>query len=220
MYAVCFAVFTYACFSEFTHFGKRAVQMLYTLYAPIYDMSKLFTPLRNNQMRHLLKVPIESTKKHLDVATGTGRMIWLLVNMPEWQGTSTGIDCTEAMLVQARKKIPPQHQERVTFMHGDAQHLPFKKQTFDFVTCFEALEHTQSPQKTLTEISRITEDGGYILFTKVRDWVVPLLPFRALSRAQIETILRGHDVTICSYAPYFLSRYELCLARKMSISLK
>ena len=43
--------------------------------------------------------------------------------------------------------------------------LPFKKSSFNSIVSFQVLEHHMKPDKMLSEISRITKKGGYILIS-------------------------------------------------------
>lgn len=45
---------------------------------------------------------------------------------------------------------------------ADAQNLPFRSETFDFVCCSSALEHLLCPEKVVAEIHRALRPGGRI----------------------------------------------------------
>lgn len=44
-------------------------------------------------------------------------------------------------------------------------HLPFESSVFDFVTCMEGVEHVINPSQLISELSRITKDGGCVIIT-------------------------------------------------------
>jgi len=48
---------------------------------------------------------------------------------------------------------------------GDAQNLPFEKETFDVVFCSQVLEHLPEPQKALDEFARVLRPGGRLVLT-------------------------------------------------------
>lgn len=45
---------------------------------------------------------------------------------------------------------------------GDGHGLPFPDDDFDYVLCFETLEHVESPHQVLTELARVCRPGGRV----------------------------------------------------------
>ncbi len=45
---------------------------------------------------------------------------------------------------------------------GDAHGMPFDDASFDFVLCFETLEHAENPHQLLTELARVCKPGGRV----------------------------------------------------------
>src|SRR2546427_10538230 len=49
----------------------------------------------------------------------------------------------------------------VSIRQGDLNgELPFDDQSFDYVTCLEALEHIENPQQAIREFARLLRPGG------------------------------------------------------------
>jgi SAM-dependent methyltransferase len=48
---------------------------------------------------------------------------------------------------------------------GDGQELPFDDGSFDYVLCFETLEHVESPPKLLEELARVCRPGGRVFIS-------------------------------------------------------
>lgn len=68
---------------------------------------------------------------------------------------------------------------------GDGQELPFADSSFDYVLCFETLEHVESPIQLLEELGRVcTPDGSLFLS-------IPWVP-RTFVRARNTGINRGY----------------------------
>lgn len=61
--------------------------------------------------------------------------------------------------------VVPFKGERYGFIKADGQNLPFKDNTFDIVYSLGAIEHFHSPQKAVSESSRVLKRDGQVLFT-------------------------------------------------------
>jgi 2-polyprenyl-3-methyl-5-hydroxy-6-metoxy-1,4-benzoquinol methylase len=48
---------------------------------------------------------------------------------------------------------------------GDAEHMPFKKSSFDLITCFETIEHLNNPELMLNDVHQILKPNGVFLFS-------------------------------------------------------
>lgn len=48
---------------------------------------------------------------------------------------------------------------------ADAQSLPLKEASYEFVLCTEMLEHVEDPQKVINEIYRVLKEGGVCILT-------------------------------------------------------
>lgn len=66
-----------------------------------------------------------------------------------------GIDVYSKALNLARKKYP-----RIKFIKANAHKLPFQKNAFDLIVCFETIEHVVDPIKVLKEIRRVLRPSG------------------------------------------------------------
>mmetsp|Transcript_45780 Transcript_45780/g.88049 ORF Transcript_45780/g.88049 Transcript_45780/m.88049 type:complete len:280 (+) Transcript_45780:21-860(+) len=100
----------------------------------------------------------------LEVAVGTGRCFEALASADAVQNY-IGIDCTEEMLDEARKKLKGcAFPARV--VAGDAHCLPFDDHLFDTVIgslCLCSLEH---PDTALLEMARVCRPDGQILLVE------------------------------------------------------
>jgi demethylmenaquinone methyltransferase/2-methoxy-6-polyprenyl-1,4-benzoquinol methylase len=91
----------------------------------------------------------------LDVATGTGMVARALARRG---ATVTALDQSEAMLNVARARDHP----GITFVHGEAERLPFADASFDALTFTYLLRYVDDPAATLTELARVVIPGGRI----------------------------------------------------------
>lgn len=67
----------------------------------------------------------------------------------------TGVDIYPAAVNFAKIRYP-----HINFLVTDAHKLPFYKNSFDLVICYETIEHVVDPKKILQEIRRITKQDG------------------------------------------------------------
>lgn len=49
--------------------------------------------------------------------------------------------------------------------YADAQHLPFRRESFDLILCTEVLEHVPEPAQALSEMERVITPQGHIILT-------------------------------------------------------
>lgn len=94
----------------------------------------------------------------LDVATGTGHTALALADAG---AEVTGLDPTPAMLDEARGLARACGlADRVRFVEGVAEALPFPDATFDIVTCRRAAHHFPDIPLAVREMARVLRPGG------------------------------------------------------------
>lgn len=97
----------------------------------------------------------------LDVATGTGLVAFGLARRG---ATVTGLDQSEQMLAGARNRAArhPDLVNRITFVQGEAEHLPFPDNEFDALTFTYLLRYVDDPAATMRELARVLKPGARI----------------------------------------------------------
>lgn len=177
--------------AEGTYLGPRVVALMYDWSAGAYDRVKRFVP---SDEQWFLGLPLARCLSPspaplvLDVATGTGRLPRALFRQPAFRGRVIGLDLSRGMLRQAVQRTS-QFADRLTFVWQGASHLPFRGDTFDAVTCLEALEFTPDPRQVLEELMRVLRPGGILLVTNRVGRDAKLLPGRAFPPDTFETML-------------------------------
>ena len=98
--------------------------------------------------------------KILDIAAGTGDFsIALAKNFTA--SSVTAMDLTPAMLEIGREKSEKAgFQERIEFVEGDVNCLPFEDESFDMATCAFGFRNFPSAQKSLRETARVLKPGA------------------------------------------------------------
>ncbi len=165
---VAVALYVEIYFYEGVHLGSWVQARLYDQWADRYDQDKaesqrhdadlLVRPLR----QALAGVPEPFV---LDVATGTGRLPDALLCEPGFAGRIVALDISEGMLACAASKLAA-HGDRVALMQHGALGLPFPDNTFDAVSCLEALELMAGVEEPLAELARVLRPGGVLLTSR------------------------------------------------------
>jgi ubiquinone/menaquinone biosynthesis C-methylase UbiE len=117
------------------------------------------------QLYHHIAENIDFRNKAL-VEVGCGRGGGLFYIVKRWSPYSaTGIDIskTSVRFCNDNFKI-----EGLTFLHGDAQHLPFENQSCDIVINVESSHRYENFEGFLTEVHRILCNGGLFLLADYR----------------------------------------------------
>jgi len=202
--------------AEGAYLGPGIVTLLYDWSARIYERIKQydsgdeqwFLGLPLARALELIPAPLV-----LDVATGTGRLPRALLRQPPFEGRVIGLDLSRRMLREAVRKTT-QFEDRLTYIWQDARCLPFDDNTFDAVTCLEALEFTPRPREVLAELVRVLRPGGVLLTTNRVGRDARFLPGRVFPRDQFEQVLRELPLEQIRVRPW-QQDYDLAWAIKV-----
>lgn len=127
--------------------------------------------------RRVLKlVKSKNPDSILDIATGTGD---LAIKFAENINATriVGLDLSEGMLSMAQKKVNGTRLEnKVKFIKGDSESLPFEDESFDVITVSFGIRNFENLEKGLSEIRRTLKTGG--LFVILETSVPQKFPFR------------------------------------------
>ncbi|MEZ4517325.1 MAG: class I SAM-dependent methyltransferase [Chloroflexota bacterium] len=200
--------------TEGVFLGRRVVVWLYDLAAHRYDDIKQFDPDSESAfviwpLRRRLQNPAPLV---LDVATGTGRLPYFLLQEPAFNGRVIGLDASEKMLRGAQGKLQG-YGERAALVQQSAQDLPFPDGAFDAVTCLEALEFLPDDTAALREMVRVLMPGGVLLVTRRCGPDARFFLDRDRSPEEFEALLSGMGLTEIIIQPWQLE-YDLVWAIK------
>ena len=116
------------------------------------------------------------------------------------------------MLEQAADKLADNHfDDYVTWLWATAETLPFDDDSFDLVTCLEALEFMPEPERVLAECCRVLRPGGILMTTRRVNtiWFFK----RVWSRQQMQTLLENQAMEAVKFLRWQID-YEQVWARK------
>src|SRR5690606_9228164 len=111
----------------------------------------------------------------LEVGAGTG------MSFPIYplHADVTGVDLSEEMLQQARRKIAEENWSHIRVLQMNAEQLEFEDSSFDVVTSFHVISVVSNPRQMMSEIIRVCKPGGRILivnhFRSNNPWIARMV---------------------------------------------
>ena len=113
---------------------------------------RLFHAWRVHMLRERIGEQRLADARMLDVGDTDGLIL------KELGQSGTGFNLSEAPLRNIRAN-------GIEAVGGDGHGLPFADDEFDYVLCFETLEHVESPHEVLTELARVCRPGGRVFIS-------------------------------------------------------
>lgn len=144
---------------------RRSGEGARDLFRPLpkrYDLLvELFSFGQNSRWRRRMvdEVAAAGPKTILDVATGTAGVAEQMAARTD--ANVIGIDITEEMVRVGSEKVAREGlKERIQFVVGTGERLPFRDATFDALVFTYLLRYVPDPAETLRELARVTRPGG------------------------------------------------------------
>jgi ubiquinone/menaquinone biosynthesis methyltransferase len=143
---------------------RHALDLFAGLPSRYHRMGAILSFGQDPRWRRALVAGIEPRpdQRLLDVATGTGLVAFELAR----RGCRevVGVDQSEQMLAVARAELAaePELADRVRFITGEAERLPFADAEFDALTFTYLLRYVDDPASTMRELARVVAPGGRI----------------------------------------------------------
>lgn len=140
--------------------GVEYVEKVYNRYSRFYDLifGRVFHSGR--EMAPML-LELRPEMKLLEVGVGTGLSLPMLPRTVK----ITGIDLSQKMLDQARKRLELEDlKNHVELIKMDATHLEFPDNSFDRVLAAYFISTVPDPVKVVEEMKRVCRPGGYLVF--------------------------------------------------------
>ncbi|AIF43565.1 demethylmenaquinone methyltransferase [Virgibacillus sp. SK37] len=109
------------------------------------------------------RMQVEEGAMALDVCCGTGDWAISLAEKIGTSGEIIGLDFSENMLSVAKQKKKQHNIKQLQFIHGNAMELPFKDNTFDYVTIGFGLRNVPDYMTVLQEMYRVVKPGGKVV---------------------------------------------------------
>ena len=162
----------------------------------------------------------------LDAGCGTGAMLGMFKkDCPD--KNYTGIDLSKKMIETAKKK----HMERVRFVVGDCELLPFADNSFDVVTCSMSFHHYPNPENFFISLRHVLRPGGRLILRDMASssglimWFINHIEIplanKVLKKGDVHCYTKADLQKLCSAGGLKLERYEVrkgfrlhCVVRK------
>ena len=158
----------------------------------------------------------------LDLATGTGD--FAVASLRANPVKITAADISEGMMSLGRKKIANAGLEnKISFVRGDAEQLPFETSCFDAITIAFGVRNFQNLEAGLTDMLRVLKPGGTVVileFSKPQGWFKPFYGFYFKFILPLVGRLVSRDTAAYTYLPAsvnafpqgeeFMSRMRAC----------
>lgn len=177
---------------------------LYDTIGRTYDTTRRADPdLVRRLARHL---NLTAGARYLDVGCGTGNYTVALQNLG---ARMHGVELSSTMLSKARLK-----NDRVTWIHGNAEQLPFRDRSFAGAIATFTIHHMKNPWRTFAEVYRTLDSGRFSIFTadhpQMRGyWLAEYFPAaiarvieKMQSAEEIERNLRAAGFSTVEYEPW------------------
>lgn len=129
--------------------------------------AKGYTSIRSHSQaleKLVSSASLSREKEVLDIACGSGIVS---CEFAKYSRHVTGIDLTEAMLEEAKKRQAELGIENVSWQVGDVAFLPFEDECFSIVVSRFGFHHFVDPLQILQEMKRVCQRGGKVMVVDV-----------------------------------------------------
>ena len=154
---------------------KQHIGQLFDRIAGTYDgLNHGLSLSIDKRWRRKTVAQLQPVEHVLDVAIGTADLTIEMLRRGKAQRV-TGIDLSREMMARGRLKVERgrsakgrrrsgyRNEDRVEFVYGNAQAMPFEDASFDAVTCAFGCRNFQNLDEGLREMYRVLRPGGQVV---------------------------------------------------------
>lgn len=171
--------------------------------------------LREKELKNRFKQHLSRIEKYkhggnlLDLGCGIGYFIEVATLSNNYFWKTTGLELNKSLIIRSKSET------RYRITNGSISKLPFRKNSFDCITCFDVLEHDVSLKKNLFEIKKILKKGGIVVIQAPNykslmaywagqkwDWWAPADHILHFSFNFLITLLKENDFEILEACTY------------------
>jgi len=142
--------------------GKNAYH-----WKPLYEVGML---RQNPRLHARYDIPIRILSERLDISDSEGLDVGcgdgvLLYKVRKMGGKITGLDYSSEGIKAAKEKLTSYGVRSKNIIESSCYDMPFKNESFDYVTSTEVIEHLEDVGVYLNEIQRVLRPGGLFVCT-------------------------------------------------------
>lgn len=126
-----------------------------------YRKSKLHSEMAE---RFLLLAAPQPGERVLDIATGTGFVSIPCASLVGEKGGVVGVDISPGMLEQAAEDLEAAGLKNLELVEADAENLDYPGESFDLITCCNALPYMSDVPRALSNWLEFLRPGGRLVF--------------------------------------------------------
>lgn len=130
--------------------------------------------MRRVRDRLLDLLDLEEGQVVLDVGSGTGDDAFELAALVGPSGRVVGVDSSESMVQEARRRGQAAGAPQVEFVHGDATALPLEDGEVDRVRSDRVFQYLLEPLRAMRELVRVARPGAIVVVADT-DWETAVL---------------------------------------------
>lgn len=127
----------------------------------------LFLHFRIQKAVELLDDIVLKNKRVLDIGCGEGQYLAYFLSKESYV---TGVDYSPKMLNLAKKYLRDKGFYNFSLIKANAKMLPFGNNHFDIVMAIGLLEYLTTPEKVISEITRVLKPNGYAMLSFSKKW--------------------------------------------------
>ena len=166
----------------------------------------------------------------IDVGCGDGSFLYNLKKrgLIKPQDTVIGLDLSGIRLNRAK------YCANIQALLGDAQKLPFKEDSFDFVICSQLIEHVPDDERVLDELSRVCAKNGVVYISTILKKTYGIYIYRVEGKfrldpthireyknsSEIEHLIKGAGLTIKKIRVVPIAYPSLDLVFRLMVKLR
>jgi demethylmenaquinone methyltransferase / 2-methoxy-6-polyprenyl-1,4-benzoquinol methylase len=174
----------------------QEVQHMFDSLAPRYDwLNQVISAGQHWRWKHaaVAALNLSAGNSVLDVCTGTGDNLGLMLAAVGPAGEVTGLDFSANMLAVAQQRYP-QAANGIRLIQGDALALPFEANTFEGALISFGLRNVVNKPLCLQEMARVVKPGGWVvnLDTAPDPWLPGFKYYFQYVMPLIGRLLGGH----------------------------
>lgn len=131
-----------------------------SVYPEFWRLGSYKYPMYRSKLHSLFKLYVRKSGLVLDAGCGDkgGYLHTMSTNI---QGV--GLDIKRTNIERLAKKSKNLHFHNLSFLVGDLEKIPFRKNIFDVIICCDVLEHVNDSEKGIKELASSLKKGGKLL---------------------------------------------------------